>query len=189
MQIYINDKVFLIEHFKVDKLEIILNEELGNGENVVSSYIVDGVEYFDLETLIESVDIDKIKVLKAIIKTKEEVKNEVIIGIHEYIANAIPKVDALAQAFYSNDGDPLLVLELFDSLNWICSVISNFELPNSLQSMLKINKLLPDFEDTFVQRDQFAIGDLLSYEVIPELKNIEQELSLYLRIINYKNNE
>lgn len=126
------------------------------------------------------------------IQTLTDLVNETIISTDQYVINAVPLVSKLAERFYQQPTDNSWeqLIDLFEGLQWIIQtlsqidsikdiskIVNNYEIWNEyVQSVSKLNDIIPELEAALSCKDSILIGDILLYEIKPAYENMLEKL-------------
>lgn len=174
---------------RADKVRYMLAdiiEQVQNRQCYVHCFVVDDVEvYTDVSSYI--IDrIDEVRVIEVVTMTKDEYVKYAAVTISTYIADTLPDVQKLADRFY--EGVPSDTWQQFDRFLHMLQLINGaidvvIEALNNesrseweaFQSRLK--RVLDQLMEAMEAGDTVLIGDIIYYEMIELLKNIERKAS------------
>lgn len=113
----------------------------------------------------------------------ETKKQEVLFTAKNYIKNLKLGIKEAAELFQSYDeGKGSAVLyEIIDGLQWISEVIVVTQLVTD-EEIIQMNEKLKEIVDAYENEDFILIGDLLFYEVLPIIDEIELKINRSLNI-------
>jgi hypothetical protein len=175
MEIKVNNQIIEIQEatdlidylFQAVRDVISANSELSFGH-----LIVDGKELYIND--FQQLDIDQeSKTIEIIFNNKTKLIAELVTSSNEYISNALPATEDLANEFYkspsSRSWDQLN--ELFEALDWLNQMLMAFceislnhqEVAKEVGSQLFLQ--LEELHKAMTNQDYVLIGDLLKYEV------------------------
>ncbi|AYV67887.1 hypothetical protein C2I06_13980 [Niallia circulans] len=183
MELHLSSEMLIYEN-NVDNIEILIqkiNEDLEKNKLYFSHLIINGKEvYSDFEEQIME-QINTIEKIELVTKTIDEFINDLTVSLNEYSNRAIPIIKQLTEQFYQSPTEESwgLLQDLLEGLSWIYNTIksiSNGELDEYKQQLLVIaNHLeieLPNLLDAMENQDFILIGDIISYEVLPQYEVI-----------------
>lgn len=118
--------------------------------------------------------------------------NETIASTYEYIENAIPLINKLAEEFYNQPNQKTWekLTDLFEGIQWIIQSLTQIDSINNLsdilndyeiwneyvQEVFKLNNVIPELENAIISEDNILIGDILMYEVISIFKTMIEKI-------------
>lgn len=194
MILYVREKEYELEN-SVEGLEEIykiLDKETRN-EYSLSHFIIDGQEvYENYEGYLED-NIFSIDKVSMILLTQEEFITEVLKTSSDYIKNSMSRIEILSNSFSKSptykDWDE--ITDLFEAIGWMINVfqtidvienlsdkISDYEKWNQYALEVKsLSEIVLELNEAMESNDNNMIGDLLSYEIVPTMKNMELKLS------------
>lgn len=108
-------------------------------------------------------------------------KQEVLKTASEYIINLKSGIKEAAELFQSYDETEgsALFYKVIDGLQWIMDVQVLTKISTN-EEILEINKNFKTVIDAFENEDYVLVGDLLFYEIMPIMDNIEKKINQYL---------
>lgn len=177
----------------MDKVYRLIETEIGKTGQHFSHLIIDGEDiYENMEEYINN-NIRIIKEIKVMTATMKEFILDIIITTREYIEKAIPQIISLSDCFYSNPSAENwnAISNLFDGIGWIIDSFKNIDGLKNLNVMFNdyenwnqytteihsLTNILIDLKESLENDDIMLVGDLLSYEIVPIMKNMEFKLS------------
>ncbi|NHN33873.1 hypothetical protein [Paenibacillus agricola] len=183
MEIKVFDQTLTIQEDSDPKEQIIqaINQEINNNNQLVFSYlIVDGTEQFVDNFQLLSLD-PEAKLIEIVFGDKTSIIKELTESANEYITNALPVVEELANDFYkSPQAESWNELnKLFDAMDWLNIMLTNFSelgLSHGDEINGNRNQLFNQIEEihkAMSNKDYSLIGDLLKYEVTELFGNIQ----------------
>lgn len=183
MELHLSSEMLIYEN-SVENIEILIqkiNEDLEKNKLYFSHLIINGKEvYSDFEEKIME-EINRIEKIELVTKTIDEFINDLTVSLNDYSNRSIPIIKQLTEQFYQSPTEESwgLLQDLLEGLNWIYNTIksiSNGELDDYKQQLLVIaNHLeieLPNLLDAMENQDFILIGDIISYEVLPQYEAI-----------------
>jgi hypothetical protein len=195
MELHLSNEMLIYENSvkDVEKLIQKINEDLENNKLYFSHLIINGKEvYSDFEdTLVEQ--INTIEKIELVTKTINEFINDLTVSLNEYSNRAIPSIKQLTEQFYQSPTEEswAMLQDLLEGLNWVYSTIKsigNTELNEYKENLLMIaNHLeveLPNLLDAMECNDFILIGDIISYEILPQFEEIASITEKTFQIIN-----
>lgn len=145
----------------------------------------DFINYFSEHIAeIEEVEVVAVATIKLV--------KDTISSTEQYLAGAIPQVNALAEEFYQQPGEKtwMKLIDLFEGIQWIIETVVKIDGVRDLNSMVtdygiwneyvqavsELTKVIQELEAAMISKDNVLIGDLLLYEIIPVLGKMEDLL-------------
>lgn len=194
MKIHILYKVLEYENNK-DILDDIFNEinNIISNENLVFSHlIIDGIDIYEDHYDYFMDNIKFIEEVKVVAKTVKEILEEIILSTIDYIERAMPEIEILADEFYKEPSKESWhkLTELIGGIKWIIdsfAIIDNtLELKDIVDSyeewnlyakyIYELGELMGEFEEILENNDLVSIADILSYEIVPLFKGMQEKL-------------
>ncbi|SCG81912.1 hypothetical protein DW1_0292 [Proteiniborus sp. DW1] len=194
MKVYILDKVIEYNNDKssIESMFQEIDNILDKSNRFFSHLLVDGLEvygdYYDY--FIDN--IRNIKEVKVVASTLTELVQNIMISTVDYINRAIPEVDILSNEFYKTPSEQSWAKfsDLLEGIAWIMDsfnaidtngrlkeLVSSYEEWNNYaKDIYSLHELLRDLEEVMKNQDTVSMGDILSYEINPLLKNIKEKL-------------
>ena len=198
MNIYIQDREIQFENSseKIEELFNTINKILQEQCLQFSYLIIDGEEIYDNFDSCIVENIETIKEIQVIAMSVVEMVNGTIISTEQYVKNAIPVINKLADEFYQGPSENtwMQLTDLFEGIQWIIQSlmqINSIENSNEIaigyeiwdeyaHEVSKLNNIIPELENAIVSKDNILIGDMLLYEVVPVFENITEKLNLLI---------
>jgi len=198
MFIYIQDEILEFDNDPKVIIQILadINENLEKKELTFSHLVIDDDPIYDDYYNYFTKNIKDIKKVQVISQTITEIVNETLLSETDYLRNAIPLVNGLAEEFYQqpNEKTWLKLIDLFEGLQWIITsltkidsiknlnnIIINYEKWNEyVQGVSQLGKIMPEIESAIIGKDIILIGDMLMYEIMPVLESLLDELKFLL---------
>lgn len=198
MNIHIQDDVLELNNDSktIEQIFNIINEYYQNEDLQFSHLIVDGDAIYDNFDSYITENIEKIKNIEVITISLADTVNESIISAKQYVKNAIPIINNLAEEFYQkpNENTWLQLTDLFEGIQWIIqslTQINSIESSNDIvsdygiwdeyvQEVSKLNDIIPELENAVANKDNILIGDMLLYEIVPIFETMLGKLSLLI---------
>ncbi|AGX44921.1 hypothetical protein [Clostridium saccharobutylicum] len=190
MKINILDNVFEFDN-TIEDVEINLKkvDEIIDLSQLRLSYItINKVQCYDnfYENIINN--LKEIETINIVLKSEEEIINEVCQSIFNYLKSGIPQLEELIDAFYLKDGAELWnrFVTFLDGLESIVEKV-HFLLENFRESSaFKILGETETFLSSYIKElgkaieidDRVFISDLIMYEIKPILENLYNELKI-----------
>lgn len=195
MELHLSNEMLIYKN-SMKNIEILIqkiNEYLENNKLFFSHLIINGKEvYSDFEdTLVEQ--INTIEKVELVTKTINEFINDLTVSLNGYSNRAISSIKQLTEQFYQSPNDESwgMLHDLLEGLNWVYSTIKsigNTELNEYKENLLMIaNHLeveLPNLLDAMESNDFILIGDIISYEILPQFEEIASITEKTFQIIN-----
>ena len=198
MNIHIQDNEIQFENNPetIEQLFNTINENLQEQDLQFSHLIIDDEEIYDNFDSYIMENIETIEKIRVIAMSVAEIVNETIVSTEQYVKNAVPVINKLADEFYQgpNEKTWMQLTDLFEGIQWIIQSlvkINSIENSNEIaidyevwneyaQEVSKLNNIIPELEDAIVNKDNILIGDMLLYEVVPVFENITEKLDLLI---------
>ena len=195
MELHLSNDMLIYEN-SVKNIEMLIqriNEYLENNKLFFSHLIINGKEvYSDFEDiLVEQINI--IEKIELVTKTIDEFINDLTVSLNEYSNRSIPSIKQLTEQFYQSPTEESwgMLQDLLEGLNWVYTTIksiSNTDLNEYKENLLMIaNHLeveLPNLLDAMESNDFILIGDIISYEILPQFEEIASITEKTFQIIN-----
>ena len=194
MKIHILDKVLEYENNK-DILDDIFNEinSIISDKNLVFSHLtIDGIDIYEDHYDYFLDNIKLIEEVKVVAKTVKEISQEIILSTIDYIERAMPEIEILADEFYKQPSRESWqrLTELIGGIKWIIDsfviIDNNPELKDIVNGYEEWNlyakdihefrELMGEFEEILGNNDLVSIADILSYEIVPLFKGMQEKL-------------
>ncbi|MFA5536728.1 MAG: hypothetical protein WDA53_06135 [Bacillota bacterium] len=172
-----------------DAQEIIKNYEAAaqSEQKIISYYLVDGVEVADINTYLESKSAGEIQNIILIVRTAQELLKETIASFLEYLpllkeGFGSAKTKLTIGEYISLDD----WLPLFDGLDWTSQLLQSLkklvdsedlpitDLANGWQGQLE------EMLSVWKNEDYVLLADLIEYEILETLGELETNLKEYL---------
>lgn len=198
MNIYIKNEVFQFKNDSktLEQLFNIINEYLQKNDLQFSHLVIDGEKVYDNFDCYIIENIESIKVIEVIVMSIFEMVNESILSAEQYVSNAIPIINNIAEEFYQrpNDSTWSQLTDLFEGIQWIIQsitqinsiesssdIVSDYGIWNEyVQEMSKLNNIIPELENAILDKDNILVGDMLLYEIIPVFEVMIDKLRLLI---------
>ncbi|PAD83195.1 hypothetical protein CHH57_10980, partial [Niallia circulans] len=148
--------------------------------------------YSDFEEQIME-QINTIEKIELVTKTIDEFINDLTVSLNQYSNRAIPIIKQLTEQFYQSPTEEAwgLLQDLLEGLNWVYSTIKsmgNTELNEYKENLLNVANHfeveLPNLLDAIENHDYILIGDIISYEILPQFESIESITEKTFQVIN-----
>ncbi|CAM5414218.1 hypothetical protein [Niallia circulans] len=195
MELHLSSEMLIYEN-NVDNIEILIqkiNEDLEKNKLYFSHLIINGKEvYSDFEEQIME-QINTIEKIELVTKTIDEFINDLTVSLNQYSNRAIPIIKQLTEQFYQSPTEEAwgLLQDLLEGLNWVYSTIKsmgNTELNEYKENLLNVANHfeveLPNLLDAIENHDYILIGDIISYEILPQFESIESITEKTFQVIN-----
>lgn len=125
----------------------------------------------------------EISTISVLTKTKQESIAETIISIDEYLERFLPASSKIAGYFYGDITEKVWSEfgQLIEGLNWLISAINFIEVLSndrilSATTKAKLENTITEMDSNLQQQEYINVGDLIQYELIPELENLRQQI-------------
>lgn len=195
MELYLSGEMLIYENSveNIDMLIQKINEDLEKNKLYFSHLIINGKEvYSDFEEQIME-QIKTIEKIELVTKTIDEFINDLTVSLNEYSNRAIPSIKQLTEQFYQTPTEEAwgMLQDLLEGLNWVYSTIKsigNTELNEYKENLLNIANHfeveLPNLLDAIENYDYILIGDIISYEILPQFESIGSVTEKTFQVIN-----
>ncbi|MEK4825829.1 hypothetical protein NSS71_14950 [Niallia sp. FSL W8-0951] len=195
MELYLSGEMLIYENSveNIDMLIQKINEDLEKNKLYFSHLIINGKEvYSDFEEQIME-QINTIEKIELVTKTIDEFINDLTVSLNEYSNRAIPSIKQLTEQFYQTPTEEAwgMLQDLLEGLNWVYSTIKsigNTELNEYKENLLNIANHfeveLPNLLDAIENYDYILIGDIISYEILPQFESIGSVTEKTFQVIN-----
>lgn len=195
MELYLSSEMLIYEN-SVKNIDILIqkiNEDLEKNKLYFSHLIINGKEvYSDFEERIME-QINTVEKIELVTKTIDEFINDLTVSLNQYSTRAIPIIKQLTEQFYQSPTEESwgMLQDLLEGLNWVYSTIKsigNTELNEYKQNLLNVaNHLeaeLPNLLDAMESHDYILIGDIISYEILPQFEAVKLITEKTFQVIN-----
>ncbi|MEK4653526.1 MULTISPECIES: hypothetical protein [Niallia] len=195
MELHLSSEILIYEN-SVKNIDILIqkiNEDLEKNKLYFSHLIINGKEvYSDFEEQIME-QINTIEKIELVTKTIDEFINDLTVSLNQYSNRAIPIIKQLTEQFYQSPTEEAwgLLQDLLEGLNWVYSTIKsmgNTELNEYKENLLNVANHfeveLPNLLDAIENHDYILIGDIISYEILPQFESIESITEKTFQVIN-----
>ncbi|AYV73755.1 hypothetical protein CHH55_10165 [Niallia circulans] len=195
MELHLSSEMLIYEN-SVKNIDILIqkiNEDLEKNKLYFSHLIINGKEvYSDFEEQIME-QINTIEKIELVTKTIDEFINDLTVSLNQYSNRAIPIIKQLTEQFYQSPTEEAwgLLQDLLEGLNWVYSTIKsmgNTELNEYKENLLNVANHfeveLPNLLDAIENHDYILIGDIISYEILPQFESIESITEKTFQVIN-----
>lgn len=195
MKIYVENQTLEYEN-KVDKIDNILgeiDEIIAKAYKTLSHMVIDDFEVYEdyYDYFLDNIRvIEKVEVISL---TYKELIDDILISKVEYLENTPSKIEELADDFYTvPDKESWEDLnDLLGAIEWIVNTFSSIDqdprLKDSVSSyedwnlyageVFGLQEILGEFEGALENNDSILIGDILSYEILPNFEDMVKRLS------------
>ncbi len=198
MNIHIQDNEIQFENNPetIEQLFNTINENLQEQDLQFSHLIIDDEEIYDNFDSYIMENIETIEKIRVIAMSVAEIVNETIVSTEQYVKNAVPVINKLADEFYQgpNENTWVQLTDLFEGIQWIIQslvqinsiessddVVSDYEIWNEYsKEVSKLNNIIPELENAIVNKDNILTGDMLLYEIIPVFEAMIEKLDLLM---------
>lgn len=195
MELHLSSEMLIYEN-SVKNIDILIqkiNEDLEKNKLYFSHLIINGKEvYSDFEEQIME-QINTIEKIELVTKTTDEFINDLTVSLNEYSNRAIPSIKQLTEQFYQSPTEESwgMLQDLLEGLNWVYSTIKsmgNTKLNEYKENLLNIANHfeveLPNLLDAIESHDYILIGDIISYEILPQFESIGSITEETFQVIN-----
>lgn len=195
MELHLSSEMLIYEN-SVKNIDILIqkiNEDLEKNKLYFSHLIINGKEvYSDFEEQIME-QINTIEKIELVTKTTDEFINDLTVSLNEYSNRAIPSIKQLTEQFYQSPTEESwgMLQDLLEGLNWVYSTIKsmgNTELNEYKEKLLNVANHfeveLPNLLDAIESHDYILIGDIISYEILPQFESIGSITEETFQVIN-----
>ena len=194
MKMYILDKTIEYKNHKdsIDQIFEEINNTVNNKNLAFSHLIIDGIDIYEDHYDYFLDNINYIEDVKVIVKTIREISQDILLSTIDYIKRAMPEIEILADEFYKEPSKEswYSLTELIEGIKWIIDsfvVIDNEpelkEIVNSYEEwnlyakdIHELAELMGEFEEILENADFVSTADILSYEIVPLFRKMEEKL-------------
>ena len=189
MQIKILDKVFVCDN-EVTAIENVfntINQLIADCDQKLSCIAVDGVEVFEDYGQYIMDNLAQIKTIHVKVKTLKELLLDAFISIEEYLSRVIPEIEIMANEFNHEVGEGTWnkFTQLLDGLQFILNTLSVIQVHPELcsnadkfaETKRTIENQIAFLQEALENQDRVSIGDILLYEIMPCLVNLNHEIT------------
>lgn len=172
MKLKILDEVFEITK-GIEEIEQICSQRIDGINTMLSSYIVDGeVEYKQIDEWFNQ----SIKLIEVIVQTKEEVIDDIINSVSQYLSQSIWFIEKYIDD-YTELQTKINYVDVSEGISYIidsCSTIEKecqgrYNIRNEVNGLVDILKKLVE---AFENDDIVFLRDILKYELIVTYNNL-----------------
>lgn len=172
---------------KVEELFTFIHDKLSHTEYYFSHLVIDNKEIYDDFDTYVSDHINHIQTVEVVAKTIKEFTNELLLSLEQYLKGAIPELENLTTKMYQTNLNETIdnFTQFLDGVQWINEAISaidkNQEKPNQWDDVIltiaNLNEELKGIEEAIENNDNVLIADILQYEIVPILKELQQYIT------------
>lgn len=192
LKIYIENQTLEFNNEKDEVTQILMETEraINQSSKTIYSMVIDDVEVFsDYDNYFLS-HIKTMRSVKVNLITYKELVIDTLESASEYLKKAPDLIEVLANSFYNTPDSKAWndLSDLLGGIDWILGtykaisdephlleVVSNqSSWSNYADEVINIKKLIPEFEESMVNKDNILIADILSYEIKPTFKKMEE---------------
>jgi len=188
MQVKLNDQVLSLQNepAAIEELFAQIDKVCRETGLLFTHMVINGTEVFgDYENFIKD-NLKNIEEIEVIMRTPEQLQNEVFLSVHEYLERAIPGIKELVEEFYQGPkGESWTnlaqLLEGLQSINQITLLIDrSAKQPANWQDYkeiyAKLETELSNLNEAMEDSDLVLFADLLNYEILPLLETLDAEV-------------
>ncbi|KQL46526.1 hypothetical protein AN963_16495 [Brevibacillus choshinensis] len=177
MRLYAAGQEYVLENNSgvVETVLDIINQAVEEQSLVFCGFQIDGEEYYgELADLVTERG-DSIETMVAIMLTEEQLKEDTLLSVEQYLCNALPLLETLYHDFYNGPSAETWndLGKLIESIEWISKVA---EYTDS-HSILEYREEVSNLEMAVNQQDTGLIGDIIQFEIIPRFEKARDALS------------
>ncbi|MEK4146242.1 hypothetical protein NST02_04020 [Robertmurraya sp. FSL W8-0741] len=180
-QIYMFDNETNVTEKIIEKINSIISEK-----NLFFSHlIIDGQEVYEDHEEYMLAKIEDVKEIEAIVKTVQELIDDVLITLDDYTSRAIPEIKRLVNEFYQipSENTWLSLTYLLDGIDWLYQSLKKIDqIKHSIVNWGKFVKSiavfeveLPNLMEAIENKDSILIADIIQYEILPQFEIINGE--------------
>ncbi|MEN1760801.1 hypothetical protein [Anoxynatronum sibiricum] len=170
----------------IQQIQSFMNEN----DIIVRHVEIDGVPAENWQKSMEN-GWERIQLVEVKVKTLATMISEVLLSTQDFLDNATPLLEKLGEAFYQEpDKEAWTQLsELFESLQWIIqsvqvmderqqkdAIMASDSWEAYLKDIYRLDEIIREFSEALENKDHVLVGDLLTYEVEPVFKEMQQKL-------------
>lgn len=163
------------------------NERLEDSDYVFSHFLIDGTEmYDDVEGYLQE-HLNSVNEIELILRTKAEMINDIMLSAESYLTNAIPEIHQLVDEFYSNPTEESWGKfgQLIEGMQWLVQMVATIDSlehkisnwNDYLTNVATLEQELQTLLDAMENADYVLIADIIQYELIPSLTNLQAMLT------------
>ncbi len=194
MKIYVENQTLEYEN-KVDQIDNILSEidEIITKEfKTLSHMVIDNFEVYEdyYDYFLDNIRvIEKVEVISL---TYKELVDDILISKIDYLENTPSKIEELANTFYKVPDKESWenLTDLLGAVGWVINTFSSIDQDPRLKDSVSnyedwnlyakevfaLQEILGEFEGALANNDSILIGDILSYEILPNFKDMVKRL-------------
>lgn len=194
MKIYVENQTLEYEN-KVDQIDNILSEidEIITKEfKTLSHMVIDNFEVYEdyYDYFLDNIRvIEKVEVISL---TYKELVDDILISKIDYLENTPSKIEELANTFYKVPDKESWenLTDLLGAVGWVINTFSSIDQDPRLKDSVSnyedwnlyakevfaLQEILGEFEGVLANNDSILIGDILSYEILPNFKDMVKRL-------------
>jgi hypothetical protein len=196
MQVRLLEEVWKYENTtkSVDALFQRIEDTIKQDNLYLSNMLIDGIEVYEdyreyiVDRLTETLDV------QVVLVTIDEMSEEILVSSLSYMERVIPEIRTLVNEFYqgptSNSWDRFS--QLLEGIQWIHQMIRSVDMHK--QSSLKwgeyvsisqkLSEVGQNMQEAVENIDAVAIGDILNYELLPQLQSLYEQLQQESKVVN-----
>jgi len=156
---------------------------------VISHVFVDDQEvYAQLEEIINSIDLESVSSITIIAVSKQDYEINILTEGYRYIIRAIPEIEKLAVSFYTGglNEDWRKFQDFIEGLQWLIQINESGIAKRYIEGndLIQIEAELKEQPSKLLvcleNQDLVMLADMISYEVLPVVKRLAEQLSIFL---------
>jgi hypothetical protein len=168
----------------LDGLNEQLKQTLAESKEYYSHAIVNGKEIYEAYEDYLQNHIAEIEHVEIVIQTYRQLMDGTLLTLKEYLERALPEIGRLADGFYQGaDADVWLRFDDFiEALSWMLEALDSIGRESAdddqrsefVQAGTRMQEKTMSLSDAIKANDTTMLGDLLSYEIVPELEKLQK---------------
>lgn len=170
---------------------------------ILKHMVVDGISVYDNHNSYLQCNLTDIQNVEVVMTSVATLVTEMVITAHDYLQRAIPQILPIIDALYA--GHPSAdtidgIGQLLEGGQWVIAVIdgmqmqaaagnqlfSNSSITDCVHQRDRLMEELPNLKDAIHNMDEILIADIIRYEVLDALQNIQRS---FTAILSYKESD
>lgn len=191
MKITFGDNEYNIENHGDEVISLLgrISAEAMARNMVISHVFVDDQEvYAQLEEIINSIDLESVSSITIIAVSKQDYEINILTEGYRYIIRAIPEIEKLAVSFYTGglNEDWRKFQDFIEGLQWLIQINESGIAKRYIEGndLIQIEAELKEQPSKLLvcleNQDLVMLADMISYEVLPVVKRLAEQLSIFL---------
>ncbi|OPY58790.1 MAG: hypothetical protein A4E55_00664 [Pelotomaculum sp. PtaU1.Bin035] len=160
-----------------------VNQLIAESNLALSHMDIDSVEVYENYYQYVLDHLHTIQVIDIIMKTMNDLILDALLSTESYLARSLPEIRLLVDEFYQGPGKISWVKfeQLLEGLQWMLNMLAtigeNKEWYHNKEQYRSIAGQLSNqiglLQEAFENKDMTLLSDLLGYEIVPSLENLE----------------